>query len=267
MDIFSTLESLERILPELITEIAIKNKVPEYCQNPDFFDPRLKKWHQYGLLTHTKKVRQAYHHKLRSLLMQWGVCEKVDIKLSEVIGDLKKKDLFDASIMLHDLGKILCLGQEQRNREHEKVSANLLYKEPLKKQLDLYGFNAFHLGYLERCIATHDAVSKELRDELKDAGNLNLKTVCSERVKQSCRHLAKRYSSIDMSIEMGLFFVCDSLGKLDSNLSDSFPGDFSEDYVSKHLKERGLPEDLRFGIMQFPANLKLAETYLKSIEI
>lgn len=241
-------------LPKIIKKIAKNNNVVEYSENPDFFDERLRKWHQYGLLTHTLKTREAFE----SLESKLG-CElykAVDKKLQEEVADVKKRTLLDISIILHDLGKITCLYQRAENREHELASAALLDTEFLKNKLIAMGLEKEHIKYVRRCIEAHGAVGKKIRDKLKE--KLKLEYENCERIREMCRNLAKEYS--DVGLEIGLFFVCDSLGKLNMGGNKK-----SEKEIIETLRKRGLPEDLMFGIMQQPANLELGQIYLKEV--
>ena len=52
-------ELLEENLDSIIHNIGKEYGVSEYADNLSFFDNRLRKWHQYGLLMHSKMVRNA----------------------------------------------------------------------------------------------------------------------------------------------------------------------------------------------------------------
>ncbi len=51
---------MESELPNIIKKIAKDSNVNEFVNNPDFIEKRLEKWHQFGLLTHTKKARHIF---------------------------------------------------------------------------------------------------------------------------------------------------------------------------------------------------------------
>ncbi len=239
---------LDEQLPEIIKKIAGDNGIKEYYENPDFSDERLKKWHQYGLLTHTRKTRIAFSERLENILKSNGLYEEVNKKLQEKVEGVDKKTLLEISIVLHDLGKVICLHDKSENRKHEFISAVLLDAGFLKNKLRGMGLENRHISYIRRCVETHGVIGKEIRGELKAKEQLKLEYLDCDEVKKKCMELAKKYE--DVSIEAGLFFICDSLGKFDISNVENF-------------KNKELDEELKYGIMQQPINLKLGQIYLK----
>lgn len=260
-------ESLDKELPEIITQIANEYGVPEYAENPDFFDKRLVRWHQYGLLTHTRKVRESFSSELDTTLRKWSLYDPVETYLSGTIDGIDKRTLLGVSTIPHDLGKIICLHSKEANREHELASLSLFDSNHISGRLREYGLNDEHLKYIRRCVETHDVFGKEIRDELKHSGKLTLEYSTNENVREMCRELARKYS--DTKLEMGLFFICDSLGKLDMKIEakDDTQIAESEQKIKNHLSVSGLPEELRFGIMQMPVNLSIGRTYLEEVSV
>jgi len=252
-------------LPEIIKKIAKERSISEYAENPDFFDERLRKWHQYGLLTHTLKTKSAFSERLDTLLKTEGFYGKVEERMQEKIEGVEKKTLFNISIVLHDLGKVTCLHQNREDRGHEYLSATLLDTEFLENKLKATGLEKEHINYIRKCIETHDVIGKRIRDELKRQGKLSLDYVNNEDVKERCKSLAKEYD--DVKLEIGLFFLCDTFGKLsidESEVSGCQPAE-KEIKIIDLLKSKGLHEDLRFGVMQQQVTLNLGEVYLKEV--
>jgi len=257
--------SLSEQLPEIIKRIAKDNNIPEYAENPDFFDGRMKKWHQYGLLTHTLKTRTAFLGRLETILKDTGLYPEIERGLQEKIGEVNKKTLLEISILLHDLGKINCLYKNSENREHEIVSAYLVDAEFLRNKLSAMGLEKDHREYIRRYIETHDVIGKRIRDELKHKGKLNLEYIDSDEVKIMCKNLSREYS--DVKLEIGVFFICDSLGKLNAGINPETDLQTveSERKIIEVIKNKRLYEELRFGVMQQPVNLKLGQTYLNEV--
>lgn len=240
---------LNEQLPEIIKKIAKDVGVKEYVDNPDFFDERMKKWHQYGLLTHTRKVMEVFLEELDEILRQWNMYTQVEKRLSERIGWINKKTLFEISILFHDLGKVVCLHDTAKNRQHEAASAKLLDNHFLQGKLMATGLEEEHLNYIRRCVEMHDAVGKRVRDILKDRGKLTPSYLREDMTKELCVNLIREHS--DVKLEMGIFFICDSLGK------------FGRSIQAETLVDYGLSKDLKFGIMQQPINFILGQIYLQ----
>ena len=255
--------SLDKGLPEIITQIASEYGIAEYAENPDFFDRRMLRWHQYGLLTHTRKVREHFLSDLDGILTNWALYASVESYLSNTVDGIDKRRLLEISTIPHDLGKIICLHSNETNREHEAASISLLDSRFIKDRLTECGLNDKHLGYIRRCVETHDVFGKEIRDKLKRSEKLSLKYSTKEEVRKLCRDLARKYS--DTRLEIGIFFICDSLGKLDMRIEAKDDSQIaeSEEEVKKYLLFKNLPEELRFGIMQMPVNLSIGRTYLE----
>lgn len=261
----SFLEFLDEELPGIIRKIAIVYNIQAFINDADFLEERMKKWHQFGVLNHTKRVRQAFSVELDPLLKQWGISEQIEKILNEEIDGIKKKKLLELSIPLHDLGKIPVYGDERINREHELCSKNLLSENLLKQKLSILELSEKQKQYLEKCIETHDIIGKEIRDALKHESHLNLSFLSNQRVIDLCKELALKYQ--DIKTEIGIYFLCDSLGKTDIRLTALTDEEIveKEQEIIELLEQKSLPQELKHGIMQLPINIKLAEVYLKSL--
>ncbi len=258
-------DTLELELPEIITKIAIQYKIQPFIDNPDFFEKRLEKWHQFGLLSHTRKVRQVFLNELSSLLRIWNIYEKAESVLFQEIDGTKKKILLELSIILHDLGKIVVYGDTRTNREHEAASVQLIYQDFLDKKLTSLGLTAKQIEYIAKCIETHDVLGKQLRDELKHKDSLKLSFLSKPEVIEMCRALAEKYP--DLKVEIGIYFLCDSLGKTDIRIAVSTDEELQQQELKiiSTLSQRNLSPELKHAVMQLPSNLKLAQVYLNNI--
>jgi hypothetical protein len=251
----SLTKTLEKQLPDLIREIAKTYNIPEYYANPDFLQPRLKPWHQFGLLTHTQKVREAYLTELPQILRDWNIYDPIYSQLSKKIGDSKKQLLLDTSIFFHDFGKILVSQSNVTDRDHETHSAYLL-DHFLKKRLTYLDLSKEQWAYLCRIVATHGVIGKEIRDVLKHKGKLNLDSLSEEYACNLCKNISNEYP--DVKFEIGIYFLCDSLGKTDIRSDD-------ETAIRSILSQKKLPPELKNAVLQLPLNLKLSENYLKNL--
>ncbi len=262
---FKVAEILEEELPTIIKKISEEHGIKPYIENPDFLEERLEKWHQFGLLTHTKKVRKAFLCDLEPLLKNWGIYEKIRIPLEEKIENIKKKDLFEMSIPLHDLGKIISYLDKRKNRNHEALSRDLIYEDFLKNKLKSFGLCRNHLNQIANYILFHDVIGKEIRDELNREGKLSLEYISRGYVNDLCEKVSARYANIKS--ELGIFFLCDSLGKTDIKINANTDKEImrQELEIIETLKKEGLPSKLKYAVIQSPLTIKLAEIYLQNI--
>lgn len=247
---------LERCLPEIIQEIAKEYGVTPYAKNPYFLDSRLNKWHQFGLLTHTKKVRAAFLDEIPILLKAWNL---------NSLEDLYDKNLFEASIPLHDLGKIISYWDKSTIRGHELLSKNLIRENFLINKLKLLGLSKEQIGYISDCVETHYALGKEIRDVLNYNQKFTLEDLLGEEVNRLCKSLENKYPAL--KTEIGVFYLCDSLGKIDIRINAGNDDEIiqQESDIIKKLTQKNLPENLKYAVMQLPVNIKLAEVYLRKI--
>jgi len=254
---------LELELPEIIKKIVLKYGISPYLDNPNFLEERNNMWHQFGLLTHTKMVRRVFLSELNPLLKKWGLYENIEKILSERVDSVPKKSLLEISFPLHDLGKIICFYNKKENRNHALLSQKLLSEKILKEKLTSFGLSKEHVDYIGKCIQTHSLLSQEIREKIQENDYFNLSSIPKTELDYICEDLANKNQEI--KVETGVFFLCDSLAKTDVRVSKDYKGEVSEHYIEQVLKERGLPDYLKEGVIQLPENIKLAETYLKNI--
>lgn len=258
---------IEKQLPELIVQIAKQYDIKPFIENPNFAEPRLVKWHQFGLLEHTQKVREAYLTKIDTktdaFLENLGITKIIDTHFNDKISGLKKYELLDISIPLHDLGKIIAYSDSRNNREHELLSVLLMEEDILKNFLNKMGLLNEHLRYIKSCVGLHDILGKKLRDELKHAGKLKPEFLFSDETKSLCKKIANDYS--EFKYEIGIYFLCDSLGKTDILIPHGDNPAVYEKKIISELERKKLPADLKWGVMQLPINLKLTESYFRTL--
>jgi len=249
---------LEEELPSIIKNIAKRYGGSSYIKNQDFLEERLYSWHQFGLLTHTKKVREVFLNELKGFLEEWGIYNKFEKIMREKIQGIEKKTLFEISIPLHDLGKIICQGDKRTDRQHELASKELISKDPIKAKLREFGLLEDQIDYIKEVVENHDVVGKEIRDVLKHEGNLVLDYVSGENTIKICKKVAKKYANF--KLEVGIFYLCDLLGKTEVRINSE-----NEEKIETLLEEKSLRPELKKAVLQLPVNLKLAEIFLKNI--
>jgi hypothetical protein len=74
-------QKLLRQLPEL-AKIFIAD-IPEnknFIENPDDPAEHHKKWHQFGIITHTRKFLEFYNQQMPDYLKKWGMEKEINEK-------------------------------------------------------------------------------------------------------------------------------------------------------------------------------------------
>ncbi len=256
---------LDKELPTIIYEIARQYNVPEYQKNQDYAEERLHQWHQYGLLTHTRLVRKIFREDIKDLFQQWKVYDKVEKALSKSVGDYKKKDLFEVAILPHDLGKITVVGDTRVTRNHEMLSLQLTKSSVIHNIFQEQGLSVEEVKYIEDIVRTNGVVSEEIRNILRDEDNLNFSFINSNRVDRYLEKVIKKYKKL--SLEAGVFFVCDTLAKTSIHLDVKKDEELraKEEEVERTISEQRLKPQLKKGIMQFPLSMRIGELYLSAV--
>jgi hypothetical protein len=252
-------EQLENNLPEIIKNIAKQYKIESYIQNPDFKEPRLSKWHQFGLITHSKNVRKIFLTELPIILQKLNLTQKINQQLNKKIDNLTKYQLLEISIPLHDLGKITGLKDTQTDRNHELASSSLI-EQPYLNQLLSNNLTSNQINYIKKCIKHHGTLGREIRDILVPQNKFNLDYLNTEEFKQLCNKVAERHK--DIKLELGIYFLCDTLGKTNIKIQTN-----TEQEIGQILQQKNLPIELKHAIMQQPLTQKLSEIYLKTLKL
>ena len=135
-----------------------------FLENPDNPAEHAPKWHQWGIITHTKMFGAAHEKDVQRYLQQWGVKRLVDHHLDQKIDGQPKRDLLRAGIALHDLGKFTHRTFEENPdgsygttfTDHEAKSGELIrdpeFSDSLKRD---YGLTDNQVEYVARTAELH----------------------------------------------------------------------------------------------------------------
>jgi hypothetical protein len=216
-NIYNPPEKISQDLLECLSEIAkmLIGRRPEndnFRLHPD--DPKEHEpgWHQFGILTHTKKFSEDHRTEVPKYLQQWGFKDNIDMKLSEQIDGRTKAELLQISIPLHDLGKFVRNFQIRDNKVtvghkgHEKKSEKLIMENEQIQNLlkNIYGLTDAQIHYIARCAGLHFELGK-LRDQAKKTNSgYTIAYAESEQCKEDCHHIAKTFS--EFKEEIGIYF-------------------------------------------------------------
>lgn len=267
----------QKLLNELsgIAKIIIENR-PEndnFKLNPDDPIEHDLNWHQFGIITHTKKSYEFYQTLVQEYLKQWGISNCINEKLSEQIDGKTKAQLLQISIVLHDLGKFARGFKEEEGRlkpgykGHEAKSEKLIMEnEQIRNSLQkTYGLTDSQIIYIARCTALHYELGK-MRDEAKKSDlGYTIAFTESEKCRGICGEIASECS--EFKEEIGILFLCDFLAKTDVTIYAKTDQEIEEQtlQIEKIIQERGLHPKLIAAIKQRPVNIANAKRYLENI--
>lgn len=286
---FSAQEGLEsgetiQVILERLTQIArqvmVQNKngkygiSKEFHDNPDSIDLHEPNWHQWGVITHTKKVTEAYTgSEVRNYLEQWGIKNEINKLMREEVDGIPKTELIKLGLALHDVGKFVggTVVDPQTGKEkityqnHEAASGEIINKGQVKTILEEeFGFTPMQIVYISKCAELHFKLG-DLRDEAKKSpAKYSIKYLGTPEFKSQVEAYQKAYP--EYAVEIGLMFLCDSLGKTELRIDADSDEKIEEQRanVEAELRQKQLNSKLVNCILQLPINIKVAQLYLQS---
>lgn len=255
----------------------------DFANNLDSIEYHDEEWHQWGVITHTKKVLDMYHNKAKELLADWKT--EMEVHFKEKIDGITKEDLFVLAILLHDIGKF---AKEWKNgkysmKNHAGISRELILDEKggiYKNLKDTLKLTQAQINY----IATVAGIHYELGEVRSQAGEgelgYSLAFVRSDAFKKGIDAVKDRIKKYDVNfetykVEIGVFFLIDSLGKTDILLGkiiaekifekDDAAIELLTSEAENEIVERKLSADLIKAIKQIPVNIAIAKRYFQLV--
>lgn len=262
-------------LPEIAKNIIeVRPENENFIKNPDAPEEHVVNWHQFGIITHTRVVLEAYVKDVPKFCDQWNVRDKINNKFCVKIDGITKHDLIKIGIILHDIGKFARnLKNENGKIEHnfyghEAISENLIILKDsyihdlLKNTLNL---TIHQIDYIGRIAGLHFELGKSRDTAIKLALGYSIAFSKTEECEQSCLYIASKYP--DFKEEIGILFLCDSLGKTDIRINAESDKQIEKYkiYIHQILKKRNLNPKLIAAIKQLPINVAITKKYLNII--
>jgi hypothetical protein len=255
-------ENLESLGRKIITEQIKQSKNSLFnLYRKEFFleiDSPLQhqtKWHQWGIITHTRKFLEMYKQEVQEDLKHWGVSEIVDKKLSEEIDGISKEKLLYIAILLHDIGKFQKTYIEHSNlkvtfrfKNHEKYSQHIIENELYPLLHNHYRLTKQQISYIGICARYHFELGFIREEAKKTEYGYSLKFVHSELFHEL---ISKRINTFKAySIEVGILFLGDSYAKTEiGSLQD--------------LEKQNQESRLFFAVQQKEVNIEVAKAYFR----
>lgn len=206
------IESITRELPRLASDLIRKYQDMSYpanqafAANPDDPAQHETHWHDFGIITHSKKFLEALQTVVPKYLAEWGLKDRADKVLDEKIDGLAKWQLLQITAMVHDIGKFTAR-TPHGFRDHEMHSGKLL-RNDLYDFLVRQGLTPRQIEYVATCAERHFELGKVRR---KFRRRYTRELVESDDFKATVRDIVASYPEV--ALEIGLIFIADSLGK------------------------------------------------------
>lgn len=220
------IEKLWEKLPDIARDLISKSqdlsnpRNKNYADNPDDPLEHEPKWHQWGVITHTKMFEKFYREEIPEYLRQWGLQDIVGAKMSEQIDGMSKADLLNIAVPLHDLGKFTerKLKPDEKGevsvsfKKHEAASGRIIrtpeFTDMMKKE---FGLTDAQIEYIATCAERHYELGI-VRDEAKQSElGYTFAFAQSDIFKNRAKEIISKYPGFEY--EVGLLFIADSLAK------------------------------------------------------
>jgi hypothetical protein len=277
LDVNRALAAIWRELPVLARELVAAARYPDYPRNtrflehPDAQSEHETRWHQWGIITHSRMFEKYYAEQVPAYLKKWGIAYKVASALAAPVDLTPKSDLIRLAVPLHDLGKFsvrrLTLGPGNdvwtSFKGHELESARIIRGPRVRSILqDTCGLTDAQLDYVAECAARHFVLGT-MRNETRRSGEYNLAFVRQPEFSDLCRRLMADNSGYEL--EVGLLWLADSLAKIELRVEAETDAERAaqEPAVRARLAGLGIESgEMVATALQMPVNIAVAGIYL-----
>lgn len=267
-------EALLNLLPAIAKNIIIDRPENEnFINNPDDPKEHVINWHQFGIITHTYHVLKAFKIDTPKLIAEWKLESQVNPKLNELIDGKFKSELIEIGIVLHDIGKFARNFKEENGKlehnfyGHEATSERLIKADTyIFKVLNVdLGYTNSQIEYIGRIAGLHFELGKSRDAARKASHGYSIAFAKSDECTSSCIDISSRFTQFKE--EIGILFLCDSLGKTDIRINAETDGDIAlqDPFIKQILEERKLNPSLIAAIKQLPVNIAIVKRYLEIV--
>lgn len=195
-----------------------------FLEDPDGRDQHQTRWHQWGILTHTRIFLRHVDTTIPQCLREWGLWDSVNEALHDPIDRVSKWQLLHISILLHDIGKFAARTRGPTRfhfTRHEDLSGSII-----RRELDLgrFGLTRAQIEYIAETAEDHFVLGL-VRKRAREVNSYDCAYTLSESFAETCR-IVKTQHPNDF-VEIGVLFLGDSLAKAN-------PGEGPVDALSQH---------------------------------
>jgi hypothetical protein len=262
-------DDLAAIAVGLMADVAENEN---FRRNPDSFIEHEPKWHQFGIITHTRKFLDHYQTDAGEYFEKWGISSQIERYLTERMDDKSKAELLPIGILLHDIGKFARGfkdkdGKVKPNYDgHEAKSEQAILREGnIRYRLQRNNLTDDEIKYIARCAGLHFELGKMRAKAKQSDWGYTIAFIESEHCQQVCTEIAQKFP--EFKTEIGLLFLCDSMAKTDVVIDAETDLEIVEQtpYAEQVLLAQRLNPALIAAVKQGPVNIAVARKYLRGV--
>lgn len=283
----TNLPEIGRSLIEGSQDMSLQHNI-DFALEPDERKHHSKKYHQHGIITHSREFERSMQQDIPNLLEEWGVREEADRVLSDDIDGISKKDLLSIASLLHDTGKFTARKVAPENGtltphfdDHEEHSGDII-RTSLQPILSEQGLTDAQIEYVARCAELHFELGKVrriaktkrkvgndtsvggrvLRDYQEMMGGYTMDFAHSLELEEAANEIIDQ--NPDFALEIGLQFIADGLSKSEVYAvgTTDFEIATQKKQLIQELANKRLDMALINQALQTPINLEVAKVYL-----
>lgn len=211
-------EALDAELPEIASEVIRRHldagdpATREFLMHPDGREQHQTRWHQWGIITHTRVFLRHFDRDIPTYLREWGVWQATDGVLAQTIDGASRWELLRVGILLHDIGKFGARFRGPRRFHftgHEDLSGRIIRDE---LQLERFGLTAAQAEYVAEVAEDHFVLG-QIRRKIRELGDYDENFARSPRFWDTADRIKLEHP--DDFVEIGVLFLGDSLAKAD----------------------------------------------------
>ncbi|EDK72757.1 metal dependent phosphohydrolase [candidate division TM7 genomosp. GTL1] len=266
MSVDQVIQNLSEALPDIATTLITKYQDMSLAHNQSFAkepdDPAEHelRWHQYGIITHSRRFEEYFREVVPMYLEKWGIVDSVNKNLAKTIDNTPKAELLRVAALLHDVGKFTARVPGSF-RGHEAHSGRIIRTE-LTEQLKKFKFTEKQIEYIATCTELHYELGK-IRRSARLSEGYTMDFLKSHEFKQAAEETLR--ARPEFALEIGLFFLADNLSKIDiAATGETYNQILAEKpALEQRIATAGLHPNLINAAVQLPVNVKMAKAYLK----
>lgn len=257
--------TLEKSVRKIIIDTQDLSKVTNkrFLNNPDDPIEHSPQWHQWGIITHSRKALEYY-----SDISSYIETRDQIFGLDGDIDGFKRSQLLSMVFLLHDLGKFSnrTILKEYDGyyifsfREHEKASEKIIRSRLISNELKKNNYTDRQIEYIAVCAGKHFELGKLRKRLIEDGGYSDNTDMLNKDVEEKILDLIKENQ--EFSLEIGIMFLIDSLAKQEIHIRQKKIVQLHEEEIKTVLERKKLNSNLLSAVYEFPQNLALANIYL-----
>ncbi len=259
-------------------EAALKDE--DFRDNLDGSEHHQPRWHQWGIITHTRKVLEMLEGEAEGYITQWGIKEKLDVYMGQKVdpqGTFTKWELFKMSIPPHDIGKFASKMSKKSvglrdHTGHEQISGEAVADQDgaFWKYYSSKGLTDREIGYIATLAGKHFELGKIRSKAKHSAEGYSLAYANGSNFILDAQSVLANEKEI--LVELGLWFLVDNIAKTDLVIEaeDDLQIEDQRGKVIAQIeqkKQTGEVKDERLieAVLQRPVNVGMAKRFLTNL--